>query len=116
MIVSSESDGYKHLYFHKVDGPRIYQITKGDWDIDEVLGIDEQNEKIYYTSTEVSPTERHIFRVNFQGKNKQRLSTESGWHTAQFSKDFSLALHHFTALDAPHHYTVKMPNGKRFVS
>lgn len=107
MIVSSESDGYKHLYFHKVDGPRIYQITNGEWDIDEVLGIDDQNEQIYFTSTEVSPTERHIFRVDFQGKNKQRLSIESGWHTAKFSKDFSLTLHHFTALDVPHHYTIK---------
>ncbi len=107
MIVSSESDGNKHLYFHKIDGPQIYQITKGNWEVDNVLGIDQTNEVIYFTSTEVGPTERHIYSVDFQGKNKKRLTTESGWHTAEFSKDFSLALHSFTTLTKPHSYTIK---------
>jgi dipeptidyl-peptidase-4 len=107
MIVSSESSGYKHLYFHKVDGPQIYQITKGNWEVDNVLGIDNVNETIYYTSTEVKPTERHIYSIDFQGKNKKRLTTESGWHTAKFSKDFSLALHSFTSATSPHNYTIK---------
>lgn len=107
MIVSSESSGYKHLYFHKVDGPQIYQITKGDWEVDNVLGIDNANETIYFTSTEVNSTERHIYSIDFQGKNKQRLTTETGWHTAQFSKDFSLALHSYTTATSPHVYTIK---------
>jgi dipeptidyl-peptidase-4 len=107
MIVSSESDGFTHLYFHKVDGPQIYQITKGKWEVDNVLGIDEANELIYFTSTEVGPTERHIFSIDFQGKGKKKLTTESGWHTAQFSKDFSLALHSFTSATTPHVYTIK---------
>lgn len=107
MIVSSESSGYKHLYFHKVDGPQIYQITKGNWEVDNVLGIDNGNETIYFTSTEVNATERHIYSIDFQGKNKKRLTTETGWHTAQFSKDYSLALHSFTTATAPHMYTIK---------
>ncbi|MDB9882160.1 DPP IV N-terminal domain-containing protein [Bacteroidia bacterium] len=107
MIVSSESDGNKHLYFHKIDGPQIYQVTKGDWEVDNVLGIDQKNEVIYFTSTEISPTERHIYSIDFQGKNKKRLTTEAGWHTAEFSEDFSLALHSFTTLTNPHNYTIK---------
>ncbi|MEY2924937.1 MAG: hypothetical protein RLZZ337_1485, partial [Bacteroidota bacterium] len=55
MIVSSEQDGFKHLYFHKLEGPQIYQITNGKWEVDAVLGVDEANEKIYFTSTAVSP-------------------------------------------------------------
>ena len=110
MIVSSESDGYKHLYFHKVNGPRIYQITKGNWEVDQVLGVDQVNEKIYYTSTEVHPTERHVYSIDFQGKNKTRLSTESGWHTAQFSNDFSYALHSYTSITQPHKYVLRNAN------
>ncbi|MEN8731920.1 MAG: DPP IV N-terminal domain-containing protein, partial [Bacteroidia bacterium] len=107
MIVSSESDGHKHLYFHKLDGPQIYQITKGDWEVEKVLGIDNANEKIYFTSTEVASTERHIYSIDFLGKNKTRLTTESGWHTAKFSKDYSLALHSYTSATVPHQYTIK---------
>ena len=107
MIVSSEKDGYKHLYFHKLDGPQIYQITKGDWEVDAVLGVDEAKELIYYTSTEVNPTERHIFQVDFQGNQKKQLTRETGWHTAQFSKDFSLCLHSYHSATVPHQYFIK---------
>ena len=110
MIVSSERDGYKHLYFHKVDGPQIFQITSGDWEVDQVLGIDEKNELIYYTSTEVNPTERHIYSIDFQGKKKLRLTTESGWHFAQFSTDFTLALHNYHTATQPHIFNIKDKN------
>ena len=107
MILSSESSGYNHLYFHKVDGPQIYQITKGSWEVDAVLAIDQANELIYFTSTEVGPTERHIYSIDFQGNNKKRLTTEKGWHTAEFSQDCSVALHSYTSAMTPHVYTVK---------
>jgi dipeptidyl-peptidase-4 len=110
MIVSSERDGYKHLYFHKVDGPQIFQITSGDWEVDQVLGIDEKNELIYYISTEVNPTERHIYSIDFQGKKKLRLTTESGWHSAQFSTDFTLALHNYHTATQPHVFNIKDKN------
>ena len=110
MIVSSERDGYKHLYFHKVDGPQIFQITSGDWEVDQVLGIDEKNELIYFTSTELNPTERHIYSIDFQGKKKLRLTTESGWHFAQFSTDFTLALHNYHTATQPHIFNIKDKN------
>ena len=110
MIVSSERDGYKHLYFHKVDGPQIFQITSGDWEVDQVLGIDEKNELIYFTSTELNPTERHIYSIDFQGKKKLRLTTESGWHSAQFSTDFTLALHNYHTATQPHVFNIKDKN------
>ncbi len=93
MIVNSEKNGYNHLYFHKVDGPQVFQITKGKYDVTDILAIDDKNELIYFTSAEVSPTERHIYSINFDGTNKKKLSTESGFHSAQFSNDFSMCLH-----------------------
>jgi len=107
MIICSEKDGYKHLYFHKVDGPQIFQVTKGNWEVDAVLGIDEVHENIYYTSTEVNPTERHIYCISFDGQYKKRLTQESGWHTAQFSKDYSLVLHNYHSAQLPHQFAIK---------
>ncbi len=107
MILSSERDGFKHLYFHKVDGPQTHQITKGSWDVDQVLGIDEINKMIYFTSSEVSPTERHIYKTDFLGKTKTKLTTETGWHKAQFSDDFSLSLHSYTAAGKPHTFVIR---------
>jgi len=100
LIVSSELDGHRHLYFHKIDGTLIFQITKGDWDVDQVLWIDEANERVYFTSSEVSPTERHIYQVDFTGKNKNRLSEELGWHTATFYKESRLIKHTYSTYNA----------------
>lgn len=93
MIVNSEKDGYNHLYFHKVDGPQVFQITKGKWDVEDVLAVDEKNELVYYTSCEVSPITRHIYVVGFDGKGKKRLTNGSGFHSAKFSTDMSLCLY-----------------------
>ncbi|MDG1045648.1 MAG: S9 family peptidase [Bacteroidia bacterium] len=110
MIISSERDGYKHLYFHKVDGPQIFQITSGAWDVDQILGVDEKNELVYFTSTEVNSTERHIYSIDFQGKKKTRLTTESGWHSAQFSTDFTFSLHNYHSAIQPHVFSIKDNN------
>jgi dipeptidyl-peptidase-4 len=55
----------------------------------------------------VGPTERHIYSINFQGENKKQLTTEEGWHTAEFSQDCSVALHSYTSATKPHIYTIK---------
>ncbi len=107
MIVNSEKNGYNHLYFHKVDGPQVFQITKGKWDVDKVLAIDEKNELIYFSSSEVSPTERHIYSISFEGKNKTQLSSESGFHSAKFSNDQSLCLHTLSTADKGMIYTIR---------
>lgn len=110
MIIPSESSGYKHLYFHKIEGPQVFQVTKGSYDVDEVLGIDEDNGMIYYTSSEVSPMERHIYKVKFDGKDKQKLTTKSGTHSARFSANFNYAIHTYHAADLPHRVTLNDAN------
>ena len=112
MIVKSEKNGYKHLYFHKLDGPQVFQITKGKWEVDQVLGIDEKNEIIYYTSTENSPVERHVYSISFEGENKTQMSSGSGYHTATFSKDFSLALHTYNRAESGMVYRIRDKNWK----
>ena len=107
MIIKAERDGQDHLYFHKADGPQVFQITKGKWSVDNILAIDETNERIYFTSTEVSPTERHIYSIGYQGDAKKRLTEGKGWHSARFSNDASLALHNWSTVTGAYTYTIR---------
>src|SRR5690625_3862602 len=45
------------------------------------MAIDEQTKKIYYISTEVSPLERHLYSISFDGSGKRRLSQSEGTHS-----------------------------------
>ena len=111
MIVKSERSGFWHLYMHKVDGPQVGIITSGNWEVDQLLGVDESNSKVYFTSTEVSPLERHIYSVGINGKNKKQLSSGAGTHSAVFSDDYSLFFHTYNSATVPHQYSIRKNDG-----
>lgn len=73
-LFTSEKDGYRHLYLYDMKGKLDRQLTKGNWEIAEINGFDEKNGLVYFTSTEGSPMERHLYRVSLKGKGKTRLS------------------------------------------
>jgi dipeptidyl-peptidase 4 len=74
-IWASERDGWLHLYLYRIDGKLVNQITVGEFEVDQLCFVDEKNRKIYYTSTEVSPLERHLYVIDFNGRNKRRLTS-----------------------------------------
>ncbi|RMG69289.1 MAG: S9 family peptidase [Bacteroidetes bacterium] len=84
----SERSGYYHLYRYDAEGELVKALTKGEWAIDEIVGVDEENGFIYYTSTEVSPLERHLYRINLMGKKKKRLTPAEGTHSITASTSF----------------------------
>ena len=105
-IMKSERNGYWHLYLHKNNGPQVFQITDGKWEVDRFLGVDEKNKKVYYTSTEVSSIERHIYSIDIDGNNQKQLSTKSGWNSAKFSTDMSTYLHTYSSANSPMEYAI----------
>ena len=41
-IISSEKDGFNHLYLYDLKGKLIRQITKGNWDLTSFYGLNEK--------------------------------------------------------------------------
>lgn len=100
-ICSSERSGYKHLYLYNLNGKLIRPITSGNVEVATVSGVDEKNGVIFFSSTEASPLERHLYRIGLDGQNKQMLSLNPGTYTATFSPDFAYYLLYHTATDSP---------------
>ena len=50
-----------------------------------VDSIDEANGVVYFTSTEKSPLERHLYRVALDGTAFSRITKDDGMHSIQFS-------------------------------
>lgn len=89
-IWQSQRDGYNHLYLYDVNGKMIKQITKGEWIVTDVLGIDAKDDYVYFESTKESPIERHIYKVSLKTGDMTRLTTEKGTHSAAFNSTFSI--------------------------
>jgi len=81
----SERDGFNHLYLYDTTGNLLTQLTSGNWDVTSVIGFDEKGENLFYVSTEASPIEKHIYKINLKNGKKERLSKEEGTHYPMLS-------------------------------
>ncbi len=100
-ILLTETDGYKHLYLYSIAGRMLRKLTTGDFEISEFLGLDETSRKAYYISTEVSPLERHLYSISFDGKKKTKLSSAAGTHQINMSSDFQFYIDHHSSAGHP---------------
>jgi len=100
-LLTSERDGFRHIYLHKTDGPEIMQVTKGNWEVADIIAFNETTRQVYYSSFEISPLEKHIYRIDLDGKNKVDLTPATGMHSAAFSSDFSYFLHSTSTINSP---------------
>lgn len=87
-IWTSTRDGHNHIYLYTIEGKLVKKLTSGNYDVTNFYGYDEKSSTCFYQSTEKSPTERHIYAVNLDGK-KRAINEESGVHKAVFSKGYN---------------------------
>lgn len=106
-IISSEQDGYNHLYHYGIDGKRIAQITKGNYDVTSFYGYYPRTKTLYYQAAEKSPMERHVYSVKVNGRSKKLLLSEAGTHEASFSSNFKYYVHTHSAINTPPVVSVK---------
>jgi dipeptidyl-peptidase-4 len=112
IIWASERDGYNHLYRFDKNGDLKNQITAGQWDVESMYGVDEKKGIVYYTSSEVSPVERHIHSVTIDGKKKMVLTRKPGTHSANFSPTFEHFIDNYSHSGQPTRIAVMAKNGK----
>ncbi len=82
---SSESSGFRHLYRYSMEGELKRQLTAGDWEVSEVVDVDEVERRVYYVSTEATPLERHLYSVSFDAGPRSRITPEDGVHSIDMS-------------------------------
>lgn len=112
-VHSSERSGYKHLYLYEMNGKLVRQMTNGNWEVSDFLGMDEKASRLYFTSTEASPLERHLYVIDASGKNKKRLTEQKGTHNINISPDFRFYLDYYSSASTPTVVSLhQAPSGK----
>ncbi len=111
ILRTSEMDGYNHIYQLDFNGKSI-QITKGNWDVIDLYGIDELSNTVYYSSAEVSPMVKTIHSIQRDGANKTIVSKSIGWNDASFTSGFKyMVLTHSQANNPPVYSLMKNDGG-----
>lgn len=101
----SERDGWRHIYFAATSGgAEPVQITKGNFDVIELLSVDQRRKKLYFSASPANPAERYLYSVDFTGKNLTRVTPAAearGTHAYSISPDARYAMVTSSNFDNP---------------
>lgn len=113
---SSERSGYRHLSLYNTDGTQAAQLTRGDWAVMGVESVDEAGKTVYFTATEKSPLERHLYRVGLDGTGFSRITREEGTHAANFAPRGNVFVDTFSNTSAPPRQDLLRADGTRIAT
>lgn len=112
-ILQSEKDGFNHLYLYDITGKLVNQITKGNWDVMNYIGLDEKNKTLYYIASESTATEKDIYSIKMDGSGKKKISTGKGVNTPEFSTGMKYYINHYSNANTPEFITINNSEGKQ---
>src|SRR5262249_43051227 len=92
---SSWRDGNTHLYLYSfnkdnplsADAKLELQLTKGEFEVQHIDGIDDATGTVYFTCDKDDPRQRQLYSVKTDGSGFQRVSQEDGSHESTFADD-----------------------------
>jgi len=97
-IWESDRSGHRHLYHYDKNYQLSAAITKGDWDVRYVYGIDEQNNQVLFSANQHNPIGNDVYAINLDGTGQTRLTHENGSHFVRWNQDFSQFIDSWSSL------------------
>ncbi|MBW7891665.1 MAG: DPP IV N-terminal domain-containing protein [Chitinophagaceae bacterium] len=102
----SEKDGYTHLYEVTGDSARMTPVTQGKWEVLEVKTVDDTHNEIYFTSNESGSRQKQLYKIGYDGTQRTKLTTGTGYHETWISPDKRFFFDEFSSLNKPPIYQV----------
>lgn len=107
----SERDGFNHIYWYDMTGKLLSQVTKGNYEVKDFIGYNEQENMFYYTSNEGSPLRKNVYKIDRKGK-KTRLTTTDGTNNPIFSTNQKYFMNKLSSTTVPMLITLNNNSGK----
>ena len=111
-IWASERSGFRHLFLLDDEGQLIRPLTGGEWQVDDIVGVDENAQVVYFLGTKESPLEKHLYAVSYAGpgsieQEPRRITIEPGMHTAIIDPTFETFIDTHNSTTQPPHVTLR---------
>ena len=102
----SQRDNWGQLYLYDLTTGKLKnQITTGEGNVVETLGVDEKNRWVYFIGLGKErgrdPYFRHLYRVGLDGKNLTLLTPEDANHEVSFSPSQRFFVDSYSRPDVP---------------
>lgn len=112
IVFTSELNSYNHLFTWNWKKKQLTELTVGNYDIDEIIGVDKSRKVVYYTAAVKSPLERKLYSVDWKGKNTTTLTPEEGTHNIVTIEGYNYFLDQHSSLHQPPVYYLRDEKGE----
>lgn len=96
----SEVSGYSHLYTYNLRTRKKIQLTKGNWEVREVL-LSKDKKTFYITANATHPGNRGFYKMAVSGGEMQEVLTKDGAHEVTLSPDENRLLVRYSYKNKP---------------
>ncbi|MEO7775415.1 MAG: S9 family peptidase [Steroidobacteraceae bacterium] len=117
-IWASDRTGYRHLYLYDYAGRLQRSLTQGEWMVvgdggePAISGVDDKLGILYFTSTQASVLERHLYQLSLNSRGEpQQVTRGQGWHSIRMAQDSSMYLDTFSTQDQPQSLSLRDARG-----
>lgn len=106
-IWASERTGFRHLYMYDINGDCVGPVTKGNWMVEQIAGVNEAAGLVYFTGTLDSPLESHLYCVKlypngiYPIEEPRRLTHGKGRHMVVLDHQLQRFVDVHDSLDSP---------------
>lgn len=115
----SEKSDWGHLYLYDLtSGELKNQITSGEWAVQQLLHIDEENRELIFTvggKDEGNPYHLYLYKVGFDGNNLTNLTPDKGHHSINFSSDYSYFVDTYSTTENTPVSVLRNRNGEKII-
>ncbi len=116
----SQRDGWAHLYLYSAGGELVRQVTRGPWVVRDIVHVDEESRRIYFSASgaggEEDPYLRKLYVTDLDERAALRaLTAEPGDHTTTASPTGRTFVDVFSAVDLPTRSRVVSASGEVLV-
>ncbi len=114
-IWGSDQSGFHHLGLYDYQGNKIKNLSRGEWEVTELLGYDENSQTVFFMANALTPLEQHLYSVSIEGEGVsqlKQLSTRSGWHGIELGEDKQFYLDRFSNSVTPPQVSLHTVDGK----
>lgn len=105
MFFLSEKSGWQQLYRLDLKTKKEVPITNGEYYINSIERIDEENEKIFFMASGKengrNPYYQHLYSISFNGQDLKLLSNEDRNHRISLSPDGKYFIDNFSTVNIP---------------
>ena len=105
-VYQTRKDGYNHIYVHSIkDGKLVKQLTKGEYEVIDLIGFNPRTKQVIYSSNEADPLQCNIYKVDMKGR-RTLMGNSTGWHHAKLSADGEHFIDNYSSPIIPRHIDI----------